>query len=249
MGQLVRVDFRSRQVSSSPSPALPTPLTHLEKFDRVVAYLLERFEGNLPRGGVVYNSIPRADQRSFDTYGRGNVHCSMLQYRGETEQKNGTWNRPMPFPANVPAIFTWLESFPRGTELTLGVKSDAFMWMEMRYGITEMVLEKCNALGLRLTIETMSDLVAEGKYLNLIADGGHSVTMNLGFNTTEKIERVTSLGAPSIKRRILAVQKLKSVGIKVETREFALTKEAANACGFSSVKALKKSLENEGVEL
>lgn len=179
---------------------------------RTIEDIESRYEGCMPKQGCVYKQSLKT--AIFDTYGYGCVHNSIHQYRG-----GQYWNKPFPMPADLPKIEVYLKRF-KGKFLRLGSKSDPFMWIDQKYQITKSVLEIANENDVQLIIHTMSDLCAHDDYAILLKRGGHSIVMQMGFEDlrlrTEPIERAVSPGAPSLKRRQLAVEKLAKHGVDVE---------------------------------
>lgn len=118
----------------------------------------------------------------------------------------------MPFPADLEMIEN---AFKKQKSFVFGFKSDPFMWVDLKYQVTFEVLKLAKQYGVHLHIETMSDLVAQKDYLDLLQ--GHSVTMQLGSGNDIQ-ERIDSPGAPSPRRRLVACQLLADRGIHVELR-------------------------------
>lgn len=179
-----------------------------------------RFGDDKPSTGVIYNKpfSMKNNIRHVDAYGWGNAHNSRWQYRPTGFKARKNWNRPMPFPSDTDLIDSEFKKH-YGKRFVLGHKSDAFMWMDSKYGITMRILESARAHYIGLTIETMSDLIARDDYISKLLELTNVVVvMNMGSNATEEQERLDSPGAPSLKRRIQAIEKLKSHGIRVQYR-------------------------------
>ncbi len=181
--------------------------------------LRARFGDSQPIGGVVNTNSVKVTKSTIyiDTYGRGNVHNSIWQYKPKGFKDKKDWNRPMPFPSSIKTLKKVIEE-NKGKSFTLGYKSDPFMWMDMKYGITKEFLRLANINDINLTIETMSDLIGHDDYLNLLDGNYCEVVMNMGGGVSDEQERLDSPGAPSILRRVKVVDKLKSAGIKVKYR-------------------------------
>jgi hypothetical protein len=190
------------------SDLVPTELVGYS--DQLIIDRLEaRFGDSQLKGGMInLNSVKVTKSKVYiDSYGRGNTHNSIWQYKAKTN-----WNRPMPFPSMTYTIRKAFETY-KNKEFVLGYKSDPFMWADMKYGTTKEVLRLAQLNNIKLTIETMSDLVAHDNYLELLQ--GCIIVMNMGSGD-ENTEREDSPGAPSIARREKAVEKLKEYGIKVQ---------------------------------
>jgi hypothetical protein len=151
----------------------------------------------------------------LDTYGRGNVHNSIHQYK---PTKGGQFNNPVPFPADLYQIYKKIKA-SKGQTLTLGHKSDPFQWLDCKYKNTLKTLKLAKRYGVKLKINTISDLVAHDDYIELLKDVASEVVINIGFINEglqgDEIERLASPGAPSIARRVKAMGKLALNGIKV----------------------------------
>ncbi len=180
--------------------------------------LRARYGDKPPRGGVIYKS-PTVDDK-LDSYGRGCVHNSVFQYMPDSKEY---WNRPMPFPSDLKKVFKFLHK-NKGKTIQLGYKSDPFMWMDCKYGITKKIIKYATRCKVKLEMHTMSDLCAHDDYMKLIKHGGHSVILNMSmWNSNEYVERLLSPGAPSLKRRQQVFEKLLGAGIPVTTKDFSIS--------------------------
>lgn len=217
MGALViHVDFNKRVVVNRPMPSLMVnePQTSLDvdpiaHWKKMVSCIEARFGSEPPEGGCVYKQ--KLTGPAFDSYGRGCINNSIHEYRGKD------WNRPMPFPCDLEAVEAYLIK-NKGKVLRLGLKSDPLMWMDTRYSVTKSVIAMATKYNVRLVIYTMSDLCAHEDYLTLIKEGSHRIGMRMGFKEfkgDERLERLVSPGAPSLKRRALAIENLKAAGVEV----------------------------------
>ena len=171
--------------------------------------LSARFGDKQPRGGVL-NKRPILGGW-IDTYGCGNCHTSVFQYSPKDKRN---FNRPMPFPSDFRLIIKFL-SKNKGKTLNVGLKSDPFMWMELKYTVTKKLIRLANKWDIKLNFHTMSDLVAHDAYVDLLKGHNHSVVMNLGCGN-DREERSLSPGAASLKRRLQALIKLSENAIHFE---------------------------------
>lgn len=245
MKNVINVDFKRRMIISGPSFETrestardlfnqDPPQDMFSHFDHMIQCIEARFGDELPSHGPIYKQTFKGP--IFDTYGHGCAHNSIHQYR---PKKNEPWNRPIPFPADLRAIETYLKK-NKNRVLRLGKKSDPFMWLDGKYSVTKSTLELANKYNVSLVIHTMSDLCACPDYLELIKAGGHSIVMQMGFgeligvkspegfsgysgtDALERIERMVSPGAASILRRKHAIEKLKEAGVEVREQWFSL---------------------------
>lgn len=199
-------------------------------YDKIAA----RYGDEQPRGGVMFQGPVRFKSNNYitvDTYGRGdigNIHhqggvlefASRYSKRNSAASSNGYWNRPMPFPSNIATLIDSL----KGTEqVKLGVDSDPFAWMDRKYRVTlEFLHQLLNSPVKVLCINTRSDLVAMDEYadvLKLLTAKGVNVCVFVHVPTVNNVvldemnTQIIEPGVSSIKRRLNAVEKLKSLGI------------------------------------
>lgn len=116
------------------------------------------------------------------------------------------WNRPVPYAIEVkPDSAIIGKGVPQGG-------TDPLMWMDRKYGVT---LAHINARrGKALVIKTRSDLIANDEYMGALDRQHHSIFIHV-FSEDDQITQLLEPGAPSVKRRMLAYQKLKAAGFKV----------------------------------
>ncbi len=215
MSNVIKVDFGNQQVVKNITNIVPKaydPMTcSPEEFtNQIRGTLQNRFGENQNPGGVLYKA-PKVKGGGLDTYGRGNFHNSVHQWKHPEPE---WWNNPMPFPSNYEMLYSALEKAGRGSVFTVGHKSDAFQWLDAKYQVTKRLLVDANKLGIKLIFNTMSDLCAHDDYLELIVAGGHEIVMQMGVND-DRAERILSPGAPSRKRRTMAIEKMRAAGVKV----------------------------------
>lgn len=196
-------------------------------YDRIY----DRYGENQPRGGVVFkttfklvnhHSTCNKCHQAFeiDSYGRGCIHNCVYCYAKDQLTTHGFWNRPMPFPVDLSEVrkimYTvfesdkpskWRNILIRRVPLRIGSMSDSFMHMDKKYGVTKELLKILNYYKYPHIIFTRSDLVADDEYLKILDRDLVSVQMSMSGNN-EHLHRLIEPGAPSIKRRLAALQKL-----------------------------------------
>ncbi len=211
---VLQVDFKRRVLIHGPIQPSNfverTPETQdlFELYDYHMRCIEARYGEQLPKQGIVHTQAFKHSE--LDTYGFGCVHNSSHQYM---PKKDEVWNQPMPMPADLRAIDAYFKRTV-GPVIKVGVKSDPFMWMDAKYGITKSVLQLANKHCLALELHTMSDLCAHDDYIELLE--GHTIVMQLGFENAA-IERYLSPGAPSRLRQERAIERLRAAGITVRT--------------------------------
>lgn len=215
MHNLIRIDFKNKSIIHNQHQLIDEtvdPLDMFEQFDFSFKCLQARFGENLPKH-IVEPYVPNFKDFMFDTYGHGNVHSSKHQYQ-PTKKERETWNKPGPILSDLRSIDKFFSSLEPGSFAVLGLKSDPFQWLDQKYKSTRNTLKLANKYKIKLQLNTMSDLCAHDEYIQLIKAGDHTVNMNMGIEgLTEEQERVLSPGAPSLKRRQIAIDKLRDSGV------------------------------------
>lgn len=205
-------------------------------YDRIAS----RFEEQ-PPGGVLDNSTLKLlswhpsrrnyhDAFEVDTYGRGCIHDCVYRYTRNQLTTNGYWNRPIPFPINLSEIrrifYTvfetsrsteWRDILEKKTPLRIGSMSDAFMWLDVRYGVTKEFLRILNFYNYPHIIFTRSDLPAHDDYLSILRKDLCEIHMAIIGNNHTLIKKIEP-GSPGCKRRLKALRRLVEAGICSKVR-------------------------------
>lgn len=207
-----------------------------DKFDwSIYDELHSRYSSNLPYWGVVFKTTLRLVNHlsscskchysfEIDTYGRGCSHDCVFCYAKVQLSSHGAWNKPQPFPvdlAEIRKIFytvfetdrssKWRDILSQYIPLRLGAMSDPFMHIDRRYGVTKEFLRILDYYKYPLVIFTRSDLVADDDYLSVMNPERVSIQFSIcGGN--EKLTRKLEPAAPSVSRRLDAVQRLTALG-------------------------------------
>ena len=193
------------------------------------------------RGGIVksnpfklVNSHSTCQQCLYafevDTYGRGCSHNCTYCYAKAELTVHGYWNNPIPVPIDINEVrkifYTVFETKKRSKwravmdqkiPLRIGCMSDSFMWMDTKYGVTKEFIKILNFYNYPYTIITRSDLVARDDYMGLLRKDLCSIQFSIA-STNDKLNRVIEPGAPSAKRRLLALKKLNENGFWTAVR-------------------------------
>lgn len=213
-----------------------------DQFDwTIYDQLQDRFGENQPRGGVIfkttfklvnYHESCSKCHYSFeiDSYGRGCVHNCTYCYAKDHLSSHGYWNRPIPFPVDLSQVrkimfdvfetdkpSKWRHVLESRVPVRLGSMSDSFMWMDKKYGVTRELLRILNYYKYPHIIFTRSDLVADDLYLGILDKNLASVQMSISGDN-EKLTKILEPGAPSVMRRIAALQKLNHHGVWTTVR-------------------------------
>ncbi|MCS6838638.1 MAG: hypothetical protein NZ480_07295, partial [Bdellovibrionaceae bacterium] len=223
-------------------PLLRIPASYQSSFNWSVYDDLERRFGNQqPRGGVVFkttfklvNYHPSCTRCHYsfelDTYGRGCLHNCQYCYAKEQLTQHGFWNRPFPFPVDIAKVIAimatvfdtdrpskWRSILEKRIPLRIGSMSDAFLYMDRKYGVTAELLRVLKHYRYPYIIFTRSDLVAEKPYLDLLDPELAVVQMSLsGDNAT--LTQQLEPGAPSPQKRFEALKRLNERGIRTAIR-------------------------------
>lgn len=212
-----------------------------DRFDyRIYDQLHERFTDQQLRGGVVFKSFIKLIEAEdckhcfyrfeIDTYGRGcTFNCNFCYAKAYLAARK-YWNEPMPFPMDIAALreifFKVFETnkphkfrhvLERRIPLRIGSMSDSFMWMDVKYKVTQELLKILRFYRYPYIIFTRSDLVAESEYMNLLDPKLASVQMSIS-SINEKLTKVIEPGAPSPTRRLKALEKLSREGFWTTVR-------------------------------
>jgi DNA repair photolyase len=166
----------------------------------------------------------------IDTYGRGCVHDCAYCYAKAELTVHGMWNNPIPAPANLNEIRKafyqafetdrsnkWTELLRKRIPLRIGSMSDSFMWLDQKYKVTQELLKILNFYQYPHVIFTRSDLVATDDYMKLLDPKLSAVQFSIS-SLNEPLIRKMEPGAPSAKRRLLALQKLSKAGFWTTVR-------------------------------
>lgn len=215
---------------------------YLDTFDwSIYDKISARFGDTQPRGGVVFNTgLKLANHHStctkchyafeIDSYGRGCVHNCAYCYAKEALTAHGYWNRPMPFPVNLAEIrkvfYTafetnkasrWRSVLNQRVPLRIGSMSDSFMWMDRKYKVTKELLKILSFYDYPYVVFTRSDLVAEDEYLEVLRKDLASIQFSISGGN-ETITRQIEPGAPTVERRLKALEKLSNNGFWTTVR-------------------------------
>ena len=204
MSVVIYADFKLKRVTEGPvsvDPSVPDPAW---SFESIKERLRARFGDTMPP------HFERAWlRRSREPYAYGSV--DNVSYRTVRPKY---WNAPMPVPMDMD---------PRSDVIGRGVArggSDPCMWMDAKYRVTWNHIH--NRHGKPLVVHTRSDLIAHGDYLEVLDPVHHRVVMYV-LDAVEEVVRIMEPGAPSLKRRRLAVDKLISRGIPVQVVHIPVT--------------------------
>lgn len=206
-------------------------------YDKIAA----RYGDNQPRGSVVFNQTLKLVNYhtscskchhafELDTYGRGCIHNCVYCYAKDTLTLHGYWNRPMPFPVNMAEIrkhfYTvfetnkpskWRQLLEKRVPLRIGSMSDSFMWMDRKYKVTQELLKILSFYNYPYIVFTRSDLVATDEYVKLIRPDLASIQMSISGGN-EHLTQLIEPGAPSVKRRLKALEQLADAGLWTTVR-------------------------------
>jgi DNA repair photolyase len=101
--------------------------------------------------------------------------------------------------------------------LRIGSMSDSFMWMDKKYKVTQELLKILRFYQYPYIVFTRSDLVADDEYMGLLDPKLASIQMSVS-SINESLTREIEPGAPSPKRRLLAMKKLNEAGFWTTVR-------------------------------
>jgi DNA repair photolyase len=200
-----------------------------------------RFKDKPIRGGFIFkkpfrlvNSHHTCQQCLYafeiDTYGRGCAHDCAYCYAKAELTVHGMWNNPIPVPIDINDIrntfYTvfetdkrnkWRGPLERRVPLRIGSMTDSFMFSDRKYGVTKELLKILNHYQYPHIIFTRSDLVASDDYLKVMDPALTAVQMSIS-SINDDMNRTIEPGAPSAKRRLIALSKLSKAGFWTTVR-------------------------------
>lgn len=211
-------------------------------FDYTIYRDLElRYKEKPIRGGIsmktafrLVNSHATCQQCLYafeiDTYGRGCAHDCVYCYAKAELTVHGYWNNPIPVPIDINEIRRifhiafetdkknkWADLLRKRIPLRIGSMSDSFMWSDLKYKTTQELLKILKFYNYPHIVFTRSDLIAHDDYLKLLDPKLVAIQFSLSSTNDELIRKVEP-GAPSAKRRLLALQKLSEAGFWTTVR-------------------------------
>ena len=166
----------------------------------------------------------------IDTYGRGCIHNCVYCYAKAELTVHGMWNNPIPVPVDLNEIrrifYTvfetdkkskWRDILEKRIPLRIGSMSDSFMWSDTKYKVTQELLKLLKFYNYPYVVFTRSDLVAHDDYMKLIDPKLAAIQFSIS-STNESLLKQIEPGAPSAKRRMVALQKLAENGFWTTVR-------------------------------
>lgn len=147
-------------------------------------------------------------------------------------------NKPIG-PANQAPVEDFVPNGVLGSDLAQG-GADPFAWMDTKYGFGKKALEAHR--GKNLEINTRSDLIAHDDYIGLLDPSLHHVTFRVP-NANDQISRVSVGGAPSFKRIMTAIKKLKEneIPVSIIFEDLPLKESLKRTNDFELIKELQKN--------
>lgn len=144
--------------------------------------------------------------------GKTIINRVIKTYEGSTHTKGGCINAyfstAFPFPLNIDQGYDYIKKNAGHYEFTESKKTDAFMWMDRKYKVTRNILQALSDHDRTVTIVTRSDLVAHDDYMEIIKIIRDATVWLLVDHTLE-----SHPGCPSVKRLLIAYDKLRKNGI------------------------------------
>ena len=216
--------------------------SYKSQFDWEPMRSLERRSYKNPiRGGIVFkspfklvNSHATCQQCLYsfevDTYGRGCVHNCVYCYAKEKLSRHGYWNNPYPVPVDLNTVrelfyrifetdkpSKWRPIMAKRIPIRVGSMSDSFMWMDDKLKVSKEFLRILQHYKYPCVIFTRSDLIAKDDYMDLLDPGLTSVQFSIS-STNDRKNKLLEPGAPSAKRRLIALERLNARGVWTTVR-------------------------------
>lgn len=202
------------------------PFADLDHIQTTHKKIAARFGGSPPQ--TLLDAMKISEGGGYDEpYAFGDIN-NVVYSTVNDRVSEGRWNRPMPMPMRVN---------PEKMKGHLGKRvgkggSDPFAWMDQKYRISHSILKENRDNPLK--ISTRSDLIAHDDYIKHLNPKKHSVEMHV-FGDNDMYNRVIEPGAPSFKRRMKAVKKLRDAGIPVTIVHDKLPFDVMDDKGFNRI--------------
>lgn len=207
---------------------------------------LNKFMARFPGkdGDRVLREMSKHPETSPYVYLAGDIHNSLYAPKGSS-WSSGKWGDTNKGVGGIPRGLT-PDKLPMdaqgrrvlGEGVELGT-NEPLMWMDQKYGVTKQLLEE--AFDTPLTVKTRSDLIATDNYIEKLNPSKHEVEMHI-LTPNEEIGKIVEPGAPSMKRRMLAIKKLIETGVPVRMKVDILVPESGTVLP-SSLENVKKDWE------
>lgn len=152
----------------------------------------------------------------LDTYGCGCSHDCGYCYAKSLLDFRGMWHPEDPSVADIGKIRKKLDKVPPGTILRLGGMTDCFQPTEKKHRVTFQLIRELNRRRIGYLIVTKSAIVAEDEYIRIYDPELAHIQVTITATDDEKALEYEK--ASRISERIVAVEKLQTLGFDVSVR-------------------------------
>lgn len=152
----------------------------------------------------------------LDTYHCGCMHNCSYCYAKSLLNFRKFWNSDLPKVTAIQKIVLSIKSHDRNNVIRLGGMTDCFQFIEQKERITYNTILWLNRYKIQYLIVTKSDLVSSDEYMKIYDKS--LVHFQISISATEQRKCSNYEKAPSIKRRIAAIEKLYNEGFDVSVR-------------------------------
>lgn len=177
----------------------------------------------------------------LDVYGCGCSHDCKYCYAKSLLDFRNLWDAKNPRIANIDKVKKQIDKIKEGSVVRLGGMSDCFQSCENQYKITYETIKLLNEKRIHYLIVTKSDLVANDEYIKIFDKDLAHIQISIS-STNDKIAFQYEK-APSVSKRITAIEKLNRAGFDVQIRLSPFLFELVDFKVLNSIKCNKILVE------
>jgi DNA repair photolyase len=152
----------------------------------------------------------------LDTYGRGCQHDCSYCYAKSLLEFRKLWDPVKPAVVDIIDVEKVIKKLKSGSIIRLGGMTDCFMPYELEKRVTYETIKLLNKYKIGYLIVTKSHLVALDEYISIMDKGLAHIQVTITTTNDDLSLTYEKASIPSL--RILAVEKLQSLGFDVQIR-------------------------------
>ena len=200
----------------------------------------KEFKSFFKKGDRKVNTWCRWNDR-IDPYGCGCSHDCSYCYAKSLLEFRGLWNPGDPSVAEPEKIRRVVAKLPKDKVIRVGGMTDPFQPVELEYRVTLSLLKALEEYRVPYLIVTKSDLIVRDEYLSVMSVGLAHIQITI--TSTSDSLAASYEHAPSVSRRIRAVELLQSLGYDVQVRLSPFIPEYVDIDRINAIKCDKILIE------
>lgn len=200
----------------------------------------KEFKSFYKKGDRKVNTWCRWNDR-IDPYGCGCAHDCSYCYAKSLLEFRGLWNPGSPSVADPEKIRRVVSKLPKDKVIRIGGMTDPFQSTELEHRVTLSLLKSLEEYGVPYLIVTKSDLIIRSEYLAVMSVSLAHIQITI--TSTSDTLAASYEHAPSVSRRIRAVEMLQSLGYDVQVRLSPFIPEYVDIERINSIKCDKILIE------